>query len=80
MVSLVSLSKILNVFPTEVEVSLPVMVSVNEEKEDVQVCATLSAMAITQRDFTIQLFTIDGTGIKLRYVSSVEVLFFMKRS
>ena len=48
--------------------SLPEMVSVSEEKGGVQICATLSAMAAVQRDFIVQLFTIDGTGIKLCYV------------
>ena len=79
MVSLVSLIKILNINPTEVEVSLPAaMVSISEDKGDVQMCATLSAMEVIQRDFTIQLFTNDGTGIKL--IASVEVSIFIKRS
>ena len=56
------LSKILNVILIEVEVSLPTMVNISEDKRDVQICATLSAMEVIQRNFSIRLFTIDGTG------------------
>ena len=38
------------------------MVSVGEGDGIVQVCATLSAVEATERDFTITLATSDGTG------------------
>ena len=43
-------------------VSIPDMVSVGEEDGMVQVCATLSAVEDTERNFTITLATSDGTG------------------
>ena len=43
-------------------VSIPAVVSVGEEDGMVQVCATLSAVEDTERDFTITLATSDGTG------------------
>ena len=42
--------------------SIPSMVSVGEEDGMVQVCATLSAVEDTERDFAITLATNDGTG------------------
>ena len=45
-------------------VSIPSMVSVDEEDGMVQVCATLSALDDTERDFSITLATEDDdTGI-----------------
>ena len=43
-------------------VSIPAVVSVGEEDGMVQVCATMSAVEDTERDFTITLATSDGTG------------------
>ena len=48
--------------PTDVTVSVPAMVSVGEADGMVTVCATLTAMEATERDFTITLATEDGTG------------------
>ena len=45
-------------------VAVPAMVSVGEGDGMVQVCATLSAVEDTERDFTITLTTSDGTGIQ----------------
>ncbi len=47
----------------DVMVSVPAMLSVNEGDGMVQVCATLSAIEATERNFTITLDTRDGTGI-----------------
>ncbi len=47
----------------DVTVSVPAMLSVGEGDELVQVCATLSVMEDTERDFTVTLATSDGTGI-----------------
>ncbi len=47
---------------TDVAVSVPAMLSVGEGDGIVQVCATLSAMEDTERNFTITLATSDGTG------------------
>ena len=49
-------------FSVDITVSIPAMVSVDEEDGMVQVCATLSALDDTERDFTIMLATADGTG------------------
>ncbi len=43
-------------------VSVPAMLSVGEGDGMVQVCATLSAMDATERNFTITLTTSDSTG------------------
>ncbi len=43
-------------------VSVPSMLIVGEGDEMVQVCATLSSMEATERNFTITLATSDGTG------------------
>ena len=43
-------------------VSVPAMVSAGEEDGMVQVCATLSAVEDTEKNFTIFLSTSDGTG------------------
>jgi hypothetical protein len=52
----------------EVTVSVPAMMSVGEGDGMVQVCATLSAVNDTERDFTIALATGDGSGMaKLEY-------------
>ncbi len=47
----------------DVAVSVPAMLSVGEGDGMVQVCATLSAMETTERNFTITLATSDNTGI-----------------
>jgi hypothetical protein len=47
----------------EVTVSVPTTMSVNEEDGMVQVCASLSAVNDTERNFTITLATGDGTGM-----------------
>jgi hypothetical protein len=46
-----------------VTVSVPAMMSVGEGDVMVEVCATLSAVNDTERDFTVTLATGDGTGI-----------------
>ena len=43
-------------------VAIPATESVSEEDGMVQVCATLSAMEMTERDFTITLATSNDTG------------------
>ena len=43
-------------------VSVPAMSSVSEGDGAVQVCATLSVMEDTERDFVISVSTNDGTG------------------
>ena len=43
-------------------VSIPVSVGVGEGDGLVQVCAMLSAMEVTERNFTVTLITSDGTG------------------
>ena len=48
---------------TAVNISVPTMMSAGEEDGIVEVCATLSATEITERNFTVVLFTSDGTGI-----------------
>ena len=50
-------------YSADVSVSVPAMVSVGEGDGMVQVCATLSAVEDTERDFTITLATSDGTGM-----------------
>jgi hypothetical protein len=45
-----------------VTVSVPAMMSVSEGDGMVQVCATLSAMNDTEREFSITLATGDGSG------------------
>ena len=47
-------------------VSVPAMVSVDEGDGMVQVCAALSAVEDTERDFSVTLATSDGTG-SLKY-------------
>ncbi len=47
---------------TDVTVSDPAMLSVDEGDGMVQVCATLSAVEDTQRNFIITLTTNDDTG------------------
>ena len=47
----------------DVNVSVAAVISVGEEAGMVQVCAVLSAMNDTRRDFVISLTTRDGTGI-----------------
>ena len=47
----------------DVTVSVPAILSVDEGGGMVQVCATLSAMNDTRRNFSITLATSDGTGI-----------------
>ena len=44
----------------DITVSIPAVVSVGEEDRMVQVCATLSALNDTERDFTISLATTGG--------------------
>ena len=48
----------------DVTVSVPAMVSVGEGDGVVQVCATLSAVEETERDFNITLNIADGTGVR----------------
>ena len=43
-------------------VSIPVMVRINEEGGSAQVCAVLSALEATERNFTVALVTSDNTG------------------
>ena len=45
-----------------VSVSVPTMLSVGEEEGVVEVCASLSAMSDTERDFTVTLTTGSNTG------------------
>ena len=52
----------------DVSVSVPAMVSVGEGDGMVQVCATLSTVEDTERDFTITLATSDGTGTEYHKV------------
>jgi hypothetical protein len=47
---------------TVVTVSVPATMSVGEGDGMVQVCATLSAVNDTEREFSITLATGDGTG------------------
>jgi hypothetical protein len=47
---------------TVVTVSVPAMMSVGEGDGMVQVCATLSAVNDTEREFSITFATGDGTG------------------
>ncbi len=51
-----------NLVYADVTVFVPSMLIVNEEDGMVQVCATLSAVQITERNFTITLATSNGTG------------------
>ena len=46
----------------DVTVSIPAVENVGEEDRMVQVCATLSAVEDTERNFTITLATNNGTG------------------
>ncbi len=46
-------------------VSVPAMLRVGEGDGMVRVCATLSAVEDTERNFTVALATTDGTGIAL---------------
>ncbi len=48
----------------DVTVSVPAMLTVGEGDGMVQVCATLSAIEDTERNFTLTLSTNDGTGMK----------------
>ncbi len=48
---------------TDVVVFIPTLMGVDEGDEMVQVCATLSTVEDTERNFTITLATSDGTGI-----------------
>ena len=50
------------ILPTAVTVSIPATESVGEEDGMVEVCATLSAMEKTERDFTITLATSNDSG------------------
>lgn len=50
-------------FPAAISVSIPPMVNASEGAGKVEVCATLSAVNKTERDFTISLTTIVDTGI-----------------
>ena len=45
-----------------VSVSIPAMLSVAEVEGRVEVCATLSASEMTERNFTVSLATSDGEG------------------
>ncbi len=47
---------------TDAHVSIPTMLSVGEGDGIVQVCATLSTVEDTERNFTITLATSDSTG------------------
>ncbi len=49
-------------------VSVPAMLSVGERDGIVQVCATLSAVEDTERDFIIALATSDGTGFNVTII------------
>ena len=51
-----------NIYSVDVSVSLPAMISVGESGGMMEVCATLSAMEDTQRNFTILLVAEDDTG------------------
>ena len=50
------------ILPTAVTVSFPATESVGEEDGMVQVCATLSAVVKTEREFTITLATSNDSG------------------
>ena len=52
---------IIEIFDTDAEVSVPVMLSVAEDERAVQVCATLNTY--TRVDTTVTLATSDGTGM-----------------
>ena len=47
---------------TDVSVSLPTAMRVGEGEEMMEVCATLSVMADTERYFTVLIFIEDSTG------------------
>ena len=54
--------KMTTIHSTDVSVSLPAMVNVGEGEGMVEVCATLSAMEDTERNFMIILTAVDDTG------------------
>jgi len=53
----------LNMVHTAVTVSVPTTAIISEEDGMVEVCATLSAMEATERDFTVTLATNNDTGL-----------------
>ena len=57
---------------TDVSVSLPATIIVGEGEGMVEVCATLSAMEDTERNFMITLTTDDDTGELLNATISVQ--------
>ena len=58
-------------FP-DVTVSVPAMVSVGEGDGTVTVCARLSAVEATERNFTISLNSSDGTGNVIQFKSNLH--------
>lgn len=59
---LIMLNMLVNLFFTGVTLSVPATVIVYERDEIVEVCATLSAVEETGRNFNFALATSDGTG------------------
>ena len=53
----------LNVVHTDVMVSVPTTAIISEGNGMVEVCAILSAMEATERDFTVTLATNNDTGL-----------------
>ena len=52
----------ITIFFADVLVFVPTMLSIGEEDEMVQVCAILSALEDTEKDFIVTLATNDDTG------------------
>jgi hypothetical protein len=64
----------MTIFPcVAVNVSIPDATSVGEEEEIVEVCATVSAMEKTERNFTITLTTGGNTGVNSKSLCRTTV-------
>ena len=58
----------LHIFPAEVTLSLPAMLSAAEDDGTVSVCVTLDSDADTERDVSVTLTTDSDTGIKCNII------------
>ena len=62
---------------TDVTVSLPAMIDIDEGDGSIEVCATLYSTGSTEKDFIITLSTSDGTGKTTTHIKakfSIHVL------
>ena len=64
---------LLFLFATDVGVSIPISMEIGEGDGLVQVCATLSAIEATERNLSVRLMTINGTG-RRKYTSLVLIV------